>query len=57
MCSLHRSLPWDGPYACDCGSAGIPCPQCNGVQGDGMPRMPKGFMATEISDELLVLQR
>jgi hypothetical protein len=57
VCSLHRGRPWDGPDACTCGTAGVACPQCNVVQNDKLPRMPKGFKAKGSSDEPFVLQR
>ena len=57
VCVLHRDRPWDGPRACGCGVAGVPCSICNAVAGDALPRMPRGFKATEVSDESLVLQR
>lgn len=57
VCVLHRDRPWDGPRACGCGLAGSPCPTCNIVTGDELPRMPGGFMAREVFDEPLVSQR
>jgi hypothetical protein len=57
VCVLHRDRPWDGSQACRCGLAGLPCPTCNAVSGDQLPRMPKDFRATEISNEPFVLQR
>jgi hypothetical protein len=57
VCVLHRDHPWNGPRACGCGVTGVPCPSCNLVAGDELPRMPKAFTAKEISDEPLVSQR
>jgi hypothetical protein len=29
VCENHPAKPWDGPSACGCGGAGMPCPACN----------------------------
>ena len=30
ICEEHPGRPWgDGPHACPCGAAGMPCPRCN----------------------------
>ena len=29
VCESHPRRPWEGPRACDCGGAGVPCPVCN----------------------------
>ena len=42
VCVLHRDHPWNGPRACGCGVTGVPCPSCNFVAGDELPRMPPG---------------
>jgi hypothetical protein len=57
VCALHRDRPWDGPKACGCGVTGVPCPICNAVSGDELPRMPRGFRAMDVSDESFVSQR
>ena len=42
----HPAQPWDGPAACGCGGAGMPCPACN-ISADGeRPRLPSGFDPT-----------
>jgi hypothetical protein len=56
VCVLHRERPWDGPGGCGCGRAGVPCPSCNAVKDDDLPKMPNGFKATEVSDESLIPQ-
>ena len=28
MCENYPAKPWDGPSACGCGDAGMPCPAC-----------------------------
>lgn len=57
VCVVHRDRPWDGPRACRCSVTGVPCATCNAVSGDEVPRMPKSFRATEVSNESLVSQR
>jgi hypothetical protein len=38
-------MPWDGPAACGCGGAGMPCPRlCNQPADDERPRLPAGFV-------------
>jgi len=29
VCEDHPEKPWEGPHACNCGAAGMPCPVCN----------------------------
>jgi len=41
VCETHISRPWEGPNACGCGAAGVPCGRCN--NSDETPRMPEGF--------------
>jgi hypothetical protein len=53
ICVQHPEHPWNGPGACGCGRAGVPCPSCNAEECDDLPKMPKGFKATEVSDESL----
>jgi hypothetical protein len=43
VCENHPAKPWDGPSACGCGGAGMPCPVCNVPSGDERPRPPAGF--------------
>jgi hypothetical protein len=42
VCESHPDRPWEGEHACTCGAAGAPCPQCNAIDDDMAPRMPKG---------------
>ena len=42
MCESHPDRPWEGEHACSCGTAGAPCPRCNAIDDDMVPRMPKG---------------
>jgi hypothetical protein len=42
VCENHARRPWEGPYACDCGGAGMPCPTCN-LPEEGPPRAPGGL--------------
>jgi hypothetical protein len=28
VCENYPAKPWDGPSACGCGDAGMPCPAC-----------------------------
>jgi hypothetical protein len=42
VCESHPDRPWEGGHACTCGAAGAPCPQCNPIDDDMVPRMPKG---------------
>jgi hypothetical protein len=44
VCEDHPAKPWDGPSACGCGGAGMPCPACNQT-ADERPRLPAGFLA------------
>jgi hypothetical protein len=43
VCEVHDDRPWDGPNACFCGGAGMPCPNCNASGPDKRPRLPAGF--------------
>jgi len=44
VCENHDNRPWEGLYACDCGGAGMPCPDCNWPKDAGdAPRLPEGF--------------
>ena len=43
VCENHPAKPWDGPAACGCGGAGMPCPACNVPDLDNRPRLPAGF--------------
>jgi hypothetical protein len=47
VCESHPAMPWDGPNACNCGGAGMPCPSCNPSDRDHPPRLPKGFRRDE----------
>ena len=49
VCENHPRRPWEGQYACDCGGAGMPCPNCNIPQEDS-PRAPEGF-TTEVDKD------
>jgi hypothetical protein len=31
VCEAHPDRPWEGPRACPCGAAGMPCLACNSV--------------------------
>jgi hypothetical protein len=39
VCENHADRPWEGPHACTCGGAGMPCPICN----DTSRSPPAGF--------------
>jgi hypothetical protein len=45
VCEVHPDKPWNGPNACDCGGAGMPCLACNPCGGpDEPPNMARaGF--------------
>ena len=43
VCEAHDDRPWEGPRACTCGGAGMPCPVCNTKEP---PEMPAGFRVT-----------
>jgi hypothetical protein len=30
VCEAHPDQPWEGPHACTCGGAGMPCPHAIG---------------------------
>lgn len=34
VCEVHRDRPSQGRFACPCGSAGMPCPDCNPMSKD-----------------------
>ena len=42
VCENHADAPWDGPRACTCGGAGMPCPKCNLCDLENPPRPPAG---------------
>jgi hypothetical protein len=40
-CEDRPDRPWQGPRACTCGGAGMPCPDCNRPDDDDeVPRLP-----------------
>ena len=39
VCESHPAMPWDGPNACGCGGAGMPCPG----DAEERPRLRAGF--------------
>jgi hypothetical protein len=43
VCENHPAMPWEGPNACNCGGAGMPCPACNEPDRGERPRLPAGF--------------
>jgi hypothetical protein len=43
VCENHADRPWEGPHACECGGAGMPCPICNKLGESEPPRLPEGF--------------
>jgi hypothetical protein len=44
VCEAHPQRPWgDVQGACCCGAPGEPCPVCNRVEADEVPKMPEGF--------------
>jgi hypothetical protein len=51
VCESHPAMPWDGPAACGCGAAGMPCPDCNPSDRDHPPRLPAGFQRDETLDD------
>jgi hypothetical protein len=50
VCENHPRRPWEGPYGCNCGGAGMPCPTCNIPEEGAAPRMPDGFK-TEVDKD------
>lgn len=38
VCEEHPDIPWDGPKACNCGGAGMPCLVCNPCDENTAPR-------------------
>jgi hypothetical protein len=44
VCESHPAMPWDGPAACGCGGAGMPCPDCNQPADDERPALPAGLV-------------
>jgi hypothetical protein len=50
VCENHSRRPWEGPYGCDCGGAGMPCPACNIPEEGAAPRPPDGFK-TEVDKD------
>jgi hypothetical protein len=51
VCESHPAMPWDGPFACGCGAAGMPCPTCNVPDEGERPRLPAGFTPTLDADD------
>jgi hypothetical protein len=52
VCENHDDRPWDGPAACGCGGAGMPCPACNQPEPGERPRLPAGFEPdVDVDDE------
>jgi hypothetical protein len=47
VCENHPRRPWEGPHACDCGGAGMPCPECNIPEEGAAPRAPES-VKTEV---------
>jgi len=47
VCECHPERSREGPHACGCGGAGMPCPICNPSDGLTPPRMPRGFVEDE----------
>jgi hypothetical protein len=44
VCENHPDKPWEGPRACGCGGAGMPCPVCNNrFDEDTEPELPDDF--------------
>lgn len=48
VCEEHPTLPWDGVacwvFACGCGAAGMPCPECTkDVPQDGTHSIIEAF--------------
>jgi hypothetical protein len=43
VCENHLTRPLEGENACPCGGAGAPCPMCNSIEHNAVPRMPPGF--------------
>jgi hypothetical protein len=41
VCENHPRRPWGGAHACECGGAGMPCPECNSGEP---PRLPTVFI-------------
>ena len=39
VCENHPERPWQGPRACQCGGAGMPCLRCNRAEGHELPRL------------------
>ena len=54
VCENHPDQPLEGPYACQCGGAGMLCPKCNPSSADEPPRLPNGF---ERDGELRLVSR
>ena len=50
VCENHPATPWEGPDACDCGGAGMPCRICN-IPDDGeRPQLPADFLTDAAND-------
>jgi hypothetical protein len=46
ICETHVGVPFLGKWACGCGAAGAPCPDCNKLDPANpvdVPTMPRGF--------------
>jgi hypothetical protein len=44
VCEAHPYRPWEGPHACGCDAAGMPCPECNASDELTSPVLPRGFV-------------
>jgi hypothetical protein len=45
VCEEHPDRPWgEVEGACDCGAAGMPCPECNASDDLECPEMPPDFI-------------
>lgn len=46
ICENHLGKPFAGEWACNCGAAGMPCPDCNKIDPSDpadVPAMSKHF--------------
>jgi hypothetical protein len=50
VCEIHIMKPWEGPEACACGAAGVPCGRCNDPPEGQAPRLPERFK-TEFDED------
>jgi hypothetical protein len=48
VCEEHPRRPWGSghPNACQCGGAGMPCPDCNEPKAGERPVLPADFTPT-----------